>query len=423
MMQRFSVSLFLAGLLILICPHASGQEITAARNLNSTALQPIESASAPSSTRPLNLKFVGLYQPDGLFASPNAAVLKNHDPRGDSASIRARKLNEVPRFINLDPKENVVSNVRPPYRATAPVKSHSLLASFRDRLILMAYGRQTLLRAPTHVVVDSRQRLIVSDPDLQSVHVIDSTGKNAFRIAGGLNHRFSSPGGIAVDADDNIYVVDINDGMVQVFDPNGTFIRAIGMYRGERRFDRPTAIAINHKQNLLYVLDGPGNELVVLDTDGNFVERVGRRSKRKVEFNYPSEIAVVGDRVVVLDDFGARVQVLDTSFNRLSSFQVKVHDRPPVLHEIGLSIDAEGRVYLSDLFPNQIAVYNQQGKLERLFGHAGTQVQEFRVPSGLWIDPEDHIYVADTDNSRVQVFQPIASDKELALSVRKSSAQ
>ena len=118
-------------------------------------------------------------------------------------------------------------------------------------------------------------------------------------------------------------------------------------------------------------------------------------------------------------DFGARVQVLDTSFNRLASFQVKIHDRPPAIHEIGLSIDAEGRIYLSDLFPNQIAVYTQEGKLAGLFGHAGTQIEEFKVPSGLWIDPEDHIYVADTDNSRVQVFQPVTVSQEPALSIRE----
>ncbi|HEY3297382.1 MAG TPA: NHL repeat-containing protein, partial [Armatimonadota bacterium] len=150
---------------------------------------------------------------------------------------------------------------------------------------------------------------------------------------------------------------------------------------------------------------------------------VGRRSKRNVEFNYPSEIAVTGDRIVVLDDFGARVQVFDTSFTCLSSFRVKIHEGPPVLHEIGLSIDAAGRTYLSDLFPNQIAVYTREGKLAGLFGHAGTQIQEFKVPSGLWIDSEDHIYVADTDNSRVQVFQSVSLNQEAALTFRQGGTR
>jgi DNA-binding beta-propeller fold protein YncE len=406
--RGFGVSIFLGGLLILLPAVATSQNSTPTRNDRQPAVVATPSTT-PSQTPSPNIKFVGLYQPDGVFALPNsAAVSKNRDQRGDYARVsEGRRVREVPPFIDLGPKENVVSSFRPPYRAAAPIKGHSLLATFRDRLVLMAYGRQNLLRAPTHLAVDSRQRLIISDPDLNSVHVIDSTGKNAFRIAGGTNHRFSSPDGIAVDANDNIYVVDLHEGMIQVFDPTGNFIRTIGVFHGERRFDKPTAIAINQKQNLLYVLDGTANELVVLDREGNFVEGVGGRSKRNIEFNYPTEIAVTGDRIVVLDDFGARVQVFDTSFTRLSSFRVKVHDRPPVLHEIGLSIDAAGRIYLSDLFPNQIAVYTLEGKLAGLFGHAGSQIQEFKVPSGLWIDPEDHIYVADTDNSRVQVFQSL----------------
>ncbi len=422
MMHRFSVSLFLGGVFILFPAHAPAQEIATYLSERATALPAAHSTAPTSQNRPTSLKFVGLYQPDGLFALPASAAAQTKRDQVRDPKLREARLKEVPRFIALDPKENIVSNIRPPYRAAAPVKGHSLLATLRDRLVLLAYGRQNLLRTPTHVVVDSRQRLIISDPELLAVHVIDSTGKNAFRIAGGPNHRFTAPDGIAVDAHDNIFVVDSHERMVQVFDPEGNFIRAIGIYRGERRFDTPTAIAINQKKGLLYVLDGPANELVVLDTDGNFVERVGKRSKRNVEFNYPSEIAVAGDRIVILDDFGARVHVLDTSFNRLNSFQVKVHDRPPVLHEIGLSIDAEGRIYLSDLFPNQIAVYNQEGKLERLFGHAGSLVQEFKDPSGLWIDPEDRIYVADTENSRVQVFQPI-TDQDAALTVRAGSTR
>jgi len=39
-----------------------------------------------------------------------------------------------------------------------------------------------------------------------------------------------------------------------------------------------------------------------------------------------------------------------------------------------------------------------------VLGRRGFGAEEFNVPSGVWIDPADGIYVADTRNSRVQVF-------------------
>jgi sugar lactone lactonase YvrE len=112
---------------------------------------------------------------------------------------------------------------------------------------------------------------------------------------------------------------------------------------------------------------------------------------------------------VVLDDFGARVLVFNPSFEFVSSFQVAIHQGPPRLHEVGLSMDAFGRIYLSNVVPDRVTVYSPAGKVLGVFGHTGYRAEEFKTPSGLWVDTEDRVYVADTDNSRVQVFQTISA--------------
>ena len=50
-------------------------------------------------------------------------------------------------------------------------------------------------------------------------------------------------------------------------------------------------------------------------------------------------------------------------------------------------------------------VYNREGSLMKSFGSTGFKMGEFNFPTGLWIDSTDRIYVADTRNLRVQVFQ------------------
>jgi DNA-binding beta-propeller fold protein YncE len=261
------------------------------------------------------------------------------------------------------------------------------------------------------VTTDSRQRIIISDPDLSAIHILDPNGKATFRIEGGPRSRFQAPEAIAVDADDNIYVVDASKSAIIVFDPEGNYLRTIGTLSGESRFESLGALAIDRKSRIVYAVDPGADELLLFSLEGQLLDRMGGRSKDKLMFIHPSELALTENEIIVLDDFGSRVQVFDSQHNLLNSFRVRASDQPPLLSEVGLSSDSTGLIYLSNLFPDEVAVFNHSGKLVALFGHSGNRVEEFKVPSGIWIDGSDRIYIADTDNSRVQVFRTVVTEK------------
>jgi DNA-binding beta-propeller fold protein YncE len=402
---RYAVSLFLS----LIPVYGFSQELRDSASL-----------SSPANRVPPHqdlVQFLGVYQPDGLFTPASTHPTISRLLKADQGEPRARthtRPAEVPNYIDLEARERVVKNFQPRYHASEPLKAHSLFANLRDKIVLLAYGRQNVLRAPTHITTDSRQRIIISDPDLHAIHILDSAGKSAFRIEGGPRRRFGSPEGIAVDADDNIYVADGSGAAVVVFDKEGNYLRTIGIFRGESRFESPGGLAIDRKSGTLYVLDPGASELLLFDLEGKLISRVGRRSEDGVVLIHPSEIAASENKIVVLDDFGARVQTFDLQLRLLSSFRVKPRVEKPSVGEVGLSLDSAGMIYLGNLFPDKIAVFNQSGVLVSLFGHSGTSMQEFKMPSGMWIDSTDRIYVADTDNSRVQVFRPAASSDQMA---------
>jgi len=52
-----------------------------------------------------------------------------------------------------------------------------------------------------------------------------------------------------------------------------------------------------------------------------------------------------------------------------------------------------------------VQVFNRQGELLYTFGAAGTRAGEFQLPAGLFIDHSDRVFVVDSFNRRVQVFQ------------------
>jgi sugar lactone lactonase YvrE len=65
-----------------------------------------------------------------------------------------------------------------------------------------------------------------------------------------------------------------------------------------------------------------------------------------------------------------------------------------------------------------VQVFNRQGQLLYYFGAKGTHAGEFQLPSGLFINHDDKVYVVDSFNKRIQVFQ-FAAMKGLAAGAAK----
>jgi hypothetical protein len=249
------------------------------------------------------------------------------------------------------------------------------------------------------VTTDSRQRLIVSDPTAPALHVLERD--RSFRISGGPGQTLQDPAGVAVDAADNIYVADRKRGLVLIFDPQGRFLRPIGLFRGESIFQEPTAIAISSGQ--LFVLDSPANELIVFDLRGNVLRRAGGHHKvNGVSFDLPTEIAVRARRVVVLDAAGTRVQVLDLECRLLHTFPINWVSGRPATPELGLALDSAANIYIGHPAWPALRIYDQRGHLLTGFGHKD---KDYSAVSGMWVDSADRIYVTDPLSSRVQVFQ------------------
>jgi sugar lactone lactonase YvrE len=70
-----------------------------------------------------------------------------------------------------------------------------------------------------------------------------------------------------------------------------------------------------------------------------------------------------------------------------------------------VSVDSEGDVYIVDALWGVVQVFNRQGQLLYYFGAKGAHAGEFQLPSGLFINHDDKVYVVDSFNRRIQVFQ------------------
>ncbi len=264
-------------------------------------------------------------------------------------------------------------------------------------------GNDSTLLFPYGIITDSRNRLIIVDQKSRLIHIFDAQAKKYSSIKQPKGEAFVSLVGVALDADDNIYVSDSYTGKIFVFDRSGKFKKRLGPDEG--LFNRPTGIAIDKERGRLYVVETVKGEVAVLDLNGTELFKIGRRGYGNGEFNFPTQICITGDRLYVTDTLNARIQVLDRDGKFISSIG-KIGDAIGDLDKPkGVAVDSEGHIYVVEGLHDRVGIFDQEGHFLLAFGSTGSNRGEFYLPTAIHIDGEDNIYVSDSYNRRVQVFK------------------
>ena len=85
---------------------------------------------------------------------------------------------------------------------------------------------------------------------------------------------FSAPRDIALGADNSIFVVDQGRSQVIRLDPNGKALVVWGTPgKDDGQFSGPTSVAVDGKNNRVYVADPSNKRIQVFDTNGKFVAK------------------------------------------------------------------------------------------------------------------------------------------------------
>ena len=93
-------------------------------------------------------------------------------------------------------------------------------------------SRVDTLLLPNAVTTDSNHRVFVADPGAKGVHVFDFI-RSKYSLLGGDSNRLQAPISLAVDSQDNLYVVDQVRRIVLIYDSAGRFRRYLGKLRGK----------------------------------------------------------------------------------------------------------------------------------------------------------------------------------------------
>ncbi len=272
---------------------------------------------------------------------------------------------------------------------------------FLKRFVEFLVGaKEERIIRPFSIAVDSTGRILVSDTALKRIHIFDTKKKSYSYITGSGKNRLEAPMGIATDSHDRIYVADSLLKKVFIFNRKGRFLNAI------EGFERPTGVAVNKKEDILYVVDTAGHHIKIMNYKGDVLKTLGKHGDKPGEFNYPVDVFVDGKGdIYVTDTMNFRVQVFDKFGNLLSYFGRHGDGTGDMGRPKGLGVDSHGNIYVADAIFDTVQIFDRKGNFLLNFGTIGREPGRFWMPAGLFVDEDDKIYVADSYNRRIQIFE------------------
>jgi sugar lactone lactonase YvrE len=163
--------------------------------------------------------------------------------------------------------------------------------------------------------------------------------------------------GVAVDAQDDVWVLARSNPPVRVYKPNGRFTRAWGT----GLLDTPHQLKLDRQGNV-WLVDS-GNHVVLRCTaEGKVTRTLGTRGEAGCDerhFNRPADVVIT----------------------------------------------PEGDVFVADGYGNSRVVhFDKNGIFVKSWGRLGTEPGEFSLPHAIALDSKGRLYVADRNNVRIQVF-------------------
>ena len=209
------------------------------------------------------------------------------------------------------------------------------------------------------------------------------------------------PYGVAVSKDGVLYITDTVQRKVFVIDPTARTVSFIGE-SGQGRVVKPIGVAVED-DGKVFVADASQNRIFGYDADGNLAIAIGHEG----ELENPSGLAIdqARDRLYVADS-KKHVVMCYSSADGTFVRQVGAPGKDPGLFAFptNLSVDADGRLYVADTMNFRVQVFDAEGKFLKAIGSMGDATGNLSRPKGVALDSEGHIYVADANLHRFQIF-------------------
>lgn len=266
------------------------------------------------------------------------------------------------------------------------------------------------LDQPIGIAVDKKGYVYVSDSGNNRIQKFSPDGK--FVSSRGDGDFPDTPMHISTDDGNNLYVTEYGSDRILKFSPEGKTPVAFGETgAGRGEFDAPSGVAVD-KNGCIYVADFYNHRVQRFSPDGDFVNEIGAPGQAESgKLHYPTDVSVGADgNIYVADAYNNRIQAFSPGgefVNKWGGSSGKGDKgSEPGWFDVatGIDIDGQGRVYVADFYNHRIQVFDSDGKFITSFGKRGPGEGEFDRPTDVAVDNRGNVFVVDWGNDRIQKF-------------------
>lgn len=293
----------------------------------------------------------------------------------------------------------------------ADTGNHRVQMFDADGGFLYAFGEKGSepgrLRSPQSVAVGSDGRIYVADTGNDRVQVFTEEGILLYQVGapGKLQGQLRGPTRVAVDPSDDVYVLDRGNDRIQKFDASAKFMRDFPLDGNDLAVD---------SYGFMYVLDGRNGKVIEESSEGLPVGKFGSYGTGIGQMKKAEGISIGADgALIVLDTGNSRVHRVELT-NKLKNVQLPLNSASKLLVSgptrswpiTAAALAVHGDVtyaYLPEGGP--FAILGADGKVKTRFGAAkGKGGDVTRSSGGLAVSKKLGVFVSDTPGSRLQRF-------------------
>ncbi|MFA5909592.1 MAG: NHL repeat-containing protein [Vicinamibacterales bacterium] len=312
-----------------------------------------------------------------------------------------------------------------------------------------ATGSAARFHFPSSIAATNAGVIYVADTENDAIRAIAS-GAVVATIAGqagrtssvdgqGAAARFEDPFSAAVDADGVVFIADSAAHVIRRITPDGTvttYAGTPGSYGSAdgtgaaARFYSPFGVAADRAGNL-YVADSFNSTVRKIAPGGIVTTLAGAARSRghtdgtgaAARFDQPFGIAADGNGTVYVSDATANTIRKITAAGVVSTLAGQggsagsadgTGTSARFTVPYGIAVDTAGTVFVVDHGNHTIRRVTAEGVVSTLAGTAGSAgsadgtgaASRFRYPSGVAVDREGNVFVADTDNHLIRQVTP-----------------
>ena len=215
--------------------------------------------------------------------------------------------------------------------------------------------------------------------------------------------EMNKPRSVAVDRQDNLYVVDMT-GRVQKFSPQGAFLSSWQMPQTDK--GKPKGMC-RDREGRIIVLEPHYSRVNHFTPDARLAQQWGHHGTNTGELAFPRSVAVNSLGHILVSEYGIteRVQCFTPDGKKALLAFGGDGDGPGQFNRVeGLDVDRANRIYAADSCNHRVQIFSPEGKFLATYGRPGTAPGEMSYPYDVRVDAAGNQFVCEFGNSRIQIF-------------------